>query len=145
MVPWSVLDDVGSVDAFVITLLAAAKPMAGFTSISGVIDYSSELIRRSGYGASRAVIDISGDGRNNDGRPVIDARNAALAAGITINGLPFLGVEPDLDAYYRENVIGGHNAFTIPARDPGSFSEAVMRKLLTEVATLPRPASVTQT
>ena len=145
MVPWSILGDAGSVDAFVVTLLAAARPMAGFTSISGAIDYSAELIWRSGYAASRAVIDISGDGRNNDGRPVIEARNAALATGITINGLPFLGVEPDLDDYYRGNVIGGHNAFAIPARDPGSFSEAVMRKLLTEVAMLPRPVSVTQT
>ncbi len=142
MVPWSVLDDAGSVDAFVITLLAADKPTIGFTSISGAIDYSAELIRRSGYAASRNVIDISGDGRNNDGRHVIEARDAALAAGIIINGLPFLGVEPDLDSYYRENVIGGHNAFAITARDPGSFSEAVMRKLLTEVAMSPRPASV---
>ena len=137
MVPWSVIGDAGSVDAFVITLLAADKPTSGFTSISGAIDYSAELIRRSGYSASRSVIDISGDGRNNDGRPVTEARDAALTSGITINGLPFLAVEPDLDTYYRENVIGGHNAFTMPARDFDSFSDAVMRKLLTEVASAP--------
>jgi hypothetical protein len=134
MVPWSVLDDAGSIDAFVITLLAADRPTSGFTSISGAIDHSVELIRRSGYSALRSVIDISGDGRNNDGRPVTDARDAALASGITINGLPFLSVDPDLDTYYRENVIGGHNAFAMPAQDQSSFSDAVMRKLLTEVA-----------
>ena len=139
MVPWSVLDDAGSVDAFVITLLAADRPNAGYTSISGAIDYSVKLIRRSGYAASRSVIDISGDGRNNDGRPVTEARDAALASGITINGLPFVGVEPGLEDYYRDNVIGGHNAFTIPAQDQSSFSDAVMRKLLTEVAMAPGP------
>jgi hypothetical protein len=142
MVPWSVIDDFGSVDAFVITLLAADKPTTGYTSISGAIDYSADLIRRSGYDASRSVIDISGDGRNNDGRPVNEARDAALAAGITINGLPFLGVEPGLDEYYRDNVIGGRNAFTMPAKDQSSFADAVMRKLLTEVAMSPRIAPV---
>lgn len=141
MVPWSVIDDFGSVDAFVITLLAADKPTTGYTSISGAIDYSAGLIRRSGYVASRSVIDISGDGRNNDGRPVTEARDAALAAGITVNGLPFLGVEPGLDEYYRDNVIGGRNAFTMPAKDQSSFADAVMRKLLTEVAmSVPRNA-----
>ena len=142
MVPWSVIDGDGAADAFVITLLAAPRPTAGFTSISGAIDFSADLLRRSGLDAFRRVIDISGDGRNNDGRPVTDARDAALAAGITINGLPFLGVEPDLDTYYRANVIGGHSAFALPARDIGSFTEAVMRKLLTEVAmgtTIARP------
>ena len=63
-----------------------------------------------------------------------DARDAAVAAGITINGLPIVEVEPDLAAYYRENVIGGQASFVVVARDTGSFGEAVLRKLLVEVA-----------
>src|SRR6185437_9713544 len=102
--------------------------------------FCARLLLTSGYNAARRVIDISGDGRNNDGRPVTEARDAALAAGITINGLPFVGVEPGLEDYFRDNVICGRNAFTIPAQDQSSFSDAVMRKLLTEVAMTPGPA-----
>ena len=80
------------------------------------------------------MIDISGDGANNDGRPVEVARDAAVADGVTINGLPILGVEPDLDVYYREHVIGGRQAFLIAARNEASFTTAVMDKLLVEIA-----------
>lgn len=134
MVPWTVIEDEVTADAFTEDLLRADKPAPGYTSISGAIDYSAGLIRSSGYQALRRVIDISGDGPNNDGRPVTDARDEALAAGITINGLPILEVEPGLDEYYRENVICGVDAFTIVAQDLTSFTDAVLRKLLTEVA-----------
>jgi len=138
MVPWAVIDDELTAIGFVEDLLLAPRPIPGYTSISGAIDYSAGLIRRSGYHALRQVIDISGDGANNDGRPVTNARDDALAAGITINGLPIVEVEPGLDQYYRENVIGGLSAFTVVAQDLTSFADAVMRKLLTEVASAPR-------
>jgi hypothetical protein len=89
--------------------------------------------------ATRRVIDVSGDGANNDGRPVTEARDAAVAAGVTINGLPIVEVEPDLEKYYRENVIGGSDAFVVVARDTASFGQAVLRKLLVEVAGLRAP------
>ena len=75
--------------------------------------FPSGLLLGSGFMATRRVIDISGDGANNDGRPVTEARDAAVAAGVTINGLPIIEVEPDLEAYYRENVIGGPDFFVI--------------------------------
>ena len=138
MVPWAIIEDEVTADAFVQDLLLAERPFPGFTSISGAIDYSAGLIRSSGYRALRQVIDISGDGANNDGRPVTNARDEALAAGITINGLPIIEVEPGLDEYYRNNVIGGVDAFTVVAQDLTSFADAVMRKLLIEVASVPR-------
>jgi hypothetical protein len=138
MVPWAIIEDEVTADAFVQDLLLAERPFPGFTSISGAIDYSAGLIRSSGFRASRQVIDISGDGANNDGRPVTDARDEALQAGITINGLPIVEVEPSLDEYYRNNVIGGVDAFTVVAQDLSSFADAVMRKLLIEVASVPR-------
>ena len=138
VVDWTLVRDQGSAQDFAAAILAAPRSFAAYTSISGAIDYSAGLIRDSGYRALRQVIDVSGDGANNDGRPVTTARDEALAAGITINGLPIVEVEPGLDAYYRENVIGGRDAFTIVAQNLGSFADAVMRKLLIEVASAPR-------
>ena len=91
--------------------------MPGWTSISAAIDYSVRLIASSGLTAERKVIDISGDGSNNDGRDVTAARDDAVAACITVNGLPIVEVEPGLDDYYRRNVIGGPGAFVVVARD----------------------------
>ena len=80
------------------------------------------------------MIDISGDGINNDGRPVAAARDAAVAAGITINGLPIVEIDPNLDAYFRAEVIGGAGAFLVVARDASSLAQAIQRKLITEIA-----------
>jgi hypothetical protein len=79
------------------------------------------------------VIDVSGDGANNDGRPVTEARDEAIAAGITINGLPIVRREPDIAAYYSRNVIGGEAAFVSVARDTSSFHTALLRKFVTEI------------
>ena len=122
--------------------LATPRPrsLPDWTSVSGAIDYAAGLLRAMRYGAARRVIDVSGDGSNNDGRAAAAARDDAVAAHITINGLPMLGAEATLDAYYRDNVIGGKGAFLVVARDERSFREAVLRKLLAEVAgTPPRP------
>src|SRR5438105_2426169 len=79
----------------------------GGPSISGAIDHATTLLARSPFRATRRVIDVSGDGSNNRGRPVTLARDEAVAGGIGINGLPILALEPNLDRYYYENVIGG--------------------------------------
>jgi hypothetical protein len=142
VVGWRVIEDAAGAHAFAKAIGDALRPLPGWTSISGAIDFSAGLLLKSNFVAARRVIDISGDGANNDGRPVTEARDAAVAAGITVNGLPILEVEPELETYYRENVIGGPDAFVVVARDTGSFGEAVLRKLLVEVAGIPAPAAV---
>jgi hypothetical protein len=83
---------------------------------------------------ARRVIDISGDGANNSGRPIAEVRDEAVAAGVTINGLPILWVEPGLAEHYRDEVIGGHGAFMIAIDDYEGFAEAIQRKLVSEIA-----------
>ena len=133
-VAWRVIKDAATAQQFAQAIADADRPMPGWTSISAAIDYSVGLFANSGLEAERKVIDISGDGRNNDGREVTAARDDAVAANITVNGLPIVEVEPGLDDYYRRNVIGGPGAFVVVARDIGAFAEAVLRKLLVEVA-----------
>lgn len=134
VVGWRVVQDAASADGFAKSIEEALLPVPGWTSISGAIDFCTGLVIGSGFMAPRRVIDISGDGSNNDGRPVTEARDAAVAAGVTINGLPITEVEPGLEQYYRENVIGGPDAFIVVAKSTDSFGEAVLRKLLVEVA-----------
>lgn len=134
VVPWRVIEHPASAHAFADAVRDALRPLPGWTSISGAIDFCTALLLNSGFVAQRRVIDISGDGANNDGRPVTEARDATVAAGVTINGLPMVDVEPNLDTYYRENVIGGPDSFIVVARETGSFGAAVLRKLLVEIA-----------
>jgi hypothetical protein len=133
-VEWRVIEDAASARRFAQAITGAVRPMPGWTSISAAIDYSVQVIADSGFNAERKVIDVSGDGSNNDGRAVTAARDDAIAAGITVNGLPIVEVEPGLDEYYRRNVIGGPGAFVVVARDIDTFAEAVLRKLVVEVA-----------
>jgi hypothetical protein len=135
VVPWMVVKDEASAEA-----LAAAientprKLFGGGTSISGAIDYSRLILAQSPFTATRRTIDVSGDGANNIGRPARVARDEAVRDGITINGLPILSVEPDLDNYYFENVIGGPGAVMVPADSYESFAEAILKKLIIEIA-----------
>ena len=80
------------------------------------------------------MIDVSGDGRNNRGRPAAEARDEAVRAGVTINGLPILAIEPDLEEFYRDNVIGGPGAFVIPAASFETFADAILKKLVIEIS-----------
>ena len=141
VVSWRVIADQSSALAFAQAMQDALRPLPGWTSISGAIDFCTGLLLSSGYLATRRVIDISGDGANNDGRPVTEARDAAVAAGVTINGLPIIEVEPNLEEYYRDNVIGGPDSFVVVARDTGAFGAAVLRKLLVEVAGIATPSA----
>jgi hypothetical protein len=94
------------------------------------------LFPGSGFTAFKRVIDVSGDGSNNRGRNVTEARDEAVAAGVVINGLPILALEPYLDRYYYEQVIGGPGAFMIPAETYEVFADAVLRKLILEIASI---------
>jgi hypothetical protein len=135
VVPWMRVGDAGSAEAFAAAVAAAPRQLfGGGTSISGAIDYAVTLFRESRFRATRRVIDISGDGSNNRGRLVNLARDEAVAAEIGINGLPILALEPDLDGYYERNVIGGPGAFVIAAKDYDAFAGAILKKLITEIA-----------
>ena len=117
-VPWTKISDATSANAFADAIARAPRALfSGGTSISGAIDTSMALLFDNPYRAARRVIDISGDGANNRGRSVNQARDEAIARGVGINGLPILALEPNLDSYYKDNVIGGPGAFMIAAKD----------------------------
>jgi len=142
VIGWTLIKDQASADAFAGRLAEAPMQSHSRTSISGAIDYSMQLFGRNGFEGERLVIDISGDGRNNDGRQAHLARNDAVARGITINGLPIIndrptfGFPPDanLDVYYETDVIGGPGAFMVVARNFEQFGEAILAKLIREIA-----------
>jgi hypothetical protein len=137
VVPWMLLKDQASVLAFADAIEKAPRELfSGGTSISGAIDHAMLLLPAAPYKGTKRVIDISGDGSNNRGRPVTQARDYAVSAGVIINGLPILALEPWLDKYYFENVIGGPGSFMIPAESYEKFSDAVLRKLVLEIAAL---------
>jgi hypothetical protein len=142
-VPWTLVRDDASARALADAIDATPRILfAGGTSISGAIDYSARLFAQCPYTGTRRVIDISGDGSNNNGRPARLARDDAVRAGIGINGLPILTIEPTLDQYYASDVIGGPNAFLIPATSYETFAEAIRRKLILEIADAGRPDRV---
>ena len=137
---WSAVGDEPSAAAFAAAIERVPRQLfGGGTSISGAIDHAATLFPRSPFRAGRRVIDISGDGSNNRGRPVTLARDEAVAAGIGINGLPILALEPDLDRYYYDSVIGGPGAFVSPAQDFTTFAQALRRKLILEIAGIEVP------
>lgn len=148
VVDWQIIHDQASAQKFVDTLLAAPRAFFGRTSISAALDFAMARLKQSRVKADRQIIDVSGDGTNNAGRPLADARAAALAAGVTINGLAiinesgaryggFLGhVQPPggLPKWYHDHVIGGPGAFLMVATDFKSFGDAMTRKLVNEIA-----------
>lgn len=142
VVDWTLIRDEASANAFAAAIDAAPRRLfGGGTSISGAIDYSRLMLARSPFDAIRRVIDISGDGSNNSGRPVTQARDEAVRDGVGINGLPILTIEPGLDRYYYNNVIGGQGAFMIPAQNYDTFADAILKKLISEIAsTEPDPS-----
>ncbi|KLK94425.1 hypothetical protein AA309_04145 [Microvirga vignae] len=142
IVPWTILDNPESLMAFADKIASTPLRRAQRTSISGAIDFGVKLLENSDVLATRQVIDVSGDGPNNQGRGVVQARDEALAKGITINGLPIMLRKPgyldipELDVYYKDCVIGGQGAFTVPVRERDQFIEAIKTKILLEIANL---------
>ena len=138
VLPWARIFDAATAERFADAIAATPRQLfSDGTSISGAIDHAAGLLEKAPFPAPRRVIDISGDGANNRGRPAAPARDEAVAAGISINGLPILGLEPALDEYYRDNVIGGPGAFVIAALNYEDFGDAILRKLIREIAVLP--------
>ncbi len=151
VIPWTVIDSEQAAEAFAEKLAEAPTRRGRRTSVSGAIDLGVKMLGESGVTPLKKVIDISGDGPNNEGRPVTEARADALAKGITINGLPVMLKPPgyfdiaDLDIYYEDCVIGGPGSFVIPIREKPQFREAVRTKLVLEIASLmPGPPALVQ-
>jgi hypothetical protein len=135
VLPWTLINDATTAHAFAAAIAATPRQLfSGGTSLSGVIDYAVPLILESQFQGTRRVIDISGDGSNNRGRPAASARDDAVRAGIAINGLPILALEPDLKHYFSAHVIGGLGAFVIAAESYETFADAILKKLIREVA-----------
>lgn len=141
VVPWTIIDTPQKAQSFSDRLAYQPIRQAGMTSISGIIDYSRRLFDELGGAPVRRVIDVSGDGPNNDGRHVTYARDEAVADGIVINGLPIMFRRSvgsteldDLDLYFKECVIGGVGSFVLPLHDPEQFAMVVRTKIMREIA-----------
>lgn len=148
LVPWMRIDGAASAAAFAAAVDGASRETHLYTSISGAIDYAARQFGRR-YNGLRRVVDISGDGVNNSGRPLAQARQEALGQGIVLNGLAVLDRTPQpatamaglppVDEYYRDEVIGGPGAFLMVAEGYEAFAGAVRRKIIREIAALPEP------
>ena len=142
VVPWTIIADREDAQRVAAKLSALPPKSARRTSIAAALDFGADLFAESQFQGMKRVIDISGDGPNNQGQPVEMARDAAVNQGITINGLPLMtsgGFSSvydvtNLDLYYTDCVIGGPGAFMIPVNDWSQFPEAIRRKLVLELA-----------
>lgn len=146
VVDWTSIDGPAAAQRFGDQLLELPRSFADRTSISGGIDFAVAQFERAPQQSPRRTIDVSGDGTNNSGRDVTSARDEALAKGITINGLVILSERPlawnpehtnppgGLDNYYRANVVGGPGAFVMVAENFNSFGQAIIGKLIAEIA-----------
>jgi Protein of unknown function (DUF1194) len=142
LLPWRLIDGPATAAAAAADLAASPYRRASRTSISGGLMFAQSLFESSGYAGIRRVIDVSGDGPNNNGPPVTPVRDQVVAKGITINGLPIMLKKPNLsamdienlDIYYEDCVIGGPGAFVIPIKESDKFTQAIRDKLVQEVA-----------
>ena len=146
LIDWTRVSNAEEAKGFGDHLLEAPRSFADRTSISGAIDFSMGQLAKAPFECERRTIDISGDGTNNAGRDVTLARDEALAQGVTINGLVILSETPlawnpdhtnpqgGLDNYYRSHVVGGTGAFVIVAENFASFGQAIIKKLIAEIA-----------
>ncbi len=151
IVPWTVIEHPEEALGFAEQLAQSPTRTASSTSVSDAIDFSVRLLEESGVTALRQVIDISGDGVNNNGRPVVQARDEATARGITINGLPIMLKQAsgpwdaeNLDLYFRDCVIGGPGAFMVPVRERQQFVAAIKTKIIREISSQPIPEPLIQ-
>ena len=144
---WRMIHDQASARAFTAELAEMQINAGPWTSISSAIDFAVPRFAENDYDGTRRVIDISGDGANNTGRPAPAARDDAVRRGVIINGLPIVNERmnmsrrpiANLDLYYRNCVIGGPGAFIVVAHDFRDFARAIRRKLILEIAGIPAP------
>lgn len=146
---WRVIRDSASATAFAAAVTAAPRTSWGRTAIGAGIDRAMQLLAEAPVEAQRRVIDVAGDGTSNAGRDVTAARDDAVAAGVTVNGLAIINDHPvsytfahvqppgGLTEWYRQNVTGGPGSFVLEVHDFGTFGEAMTRKLINEIAAYP--------
>jgi hypothetical protein len=151
VIDWTMISDAEGAKGFGDRLLEAPRSFADRTSISGGIEFAMAQLALAPYGAARRTIDVSGDGTNNSGRDVTTLRDEAVSRGIVINGLPILSENPmswnpdhtnppgGLEAYYRNNVIGGPGAFVMVAKNFNTVGEAIINKMIAEVSQAHEP------
>src|ERR1700674_3616943 len=151
VIDWMLIGDADAARHFGDQILEAPRSFADRTSISGGIDFAFAQLERAPYDSPRRTIDVSGDGTNNSGRDVTSARDDAVPKGVTINGLVILSERPipwnpehtnppgGLANYYRDNVVGGPGAFVMVAENFNSFGQAILNKLIAEIAANPYP------
>jgi Protein of unknown function (DUF1194) len=145
VVDWTEIHDEEDAGGVAAAILSAPRSFMGRTSISAAVDFAMARFAAAKWQANRRIIDISGDGTNNSGRPITEARDQAIASGVTINGLAIINEKPNLGysahtqppgglpLYYKENVIGGPNAFLLVVHDFNSFADAMANKLAKEI------------
>jgi hypothetical protein len=145
VLPWTEIRDEEDGGGAAAVILKAPRSFTGRTSISAAIDYAMKYFASAAWRTGRRIIDISGDGTSNAGRPITEARDQAVAAGVTINGLAIINDQPNfgysahthppggLPNYYRQNVISGPNAFLVVVKDFNSFADAMANKLAREI------------
>jgi hypothetical protein len=146
VIDWTMIGDTASAQQFASALAEAPRSFQDRTSISGAIEFSMAQLDKAPFDAPRHTIDVSGDGTNNAGADVRLARDAAVAKGVTINGLVILSEHPlswnaehtnpqgGLAKYYETNVIGGPGAFVMVAQNFNSFGQAIINKMIAEIA-----------
>jgi hypothetical protein len=149
VIDWTLVRDEEGAAGVAATMLSAPRSFLGRTSISAAIDFAVQRLAAAPDRSDKRVIDVSGDGTNNAGRSITEARDEAVAAGITINGLAIINTRSSpgyafhtqppggLPKYYEENVIGGPGSFLLHIDNFESFAEAITRKLVSEIAGMP--------
>src|SRR5207248_5647048 len=152
VVDWTVIRDEEGAGGMAATIQSAPRSFLGRTSISAAIDFAIERLAAAPAEAEKRIIDISGDGTSNSGRGVTEARDDALAKGVTINGLAIINTNANpgyafhtnppggLPKYYQDNVIGGPGAFLLVVENFDTFADAITRKLMSEIATATAPS-----
>jgi hypothetical protein len=150
VIDWTAIDSARSGRAFSSKLAESPRSSQSWTAVGTALAYAAQRLENAPFTSRRRVIDISGDGRTNDGPPAELVRDRLVAQGIVINGLPVMMNRRDygrpsdatLDQYYAENVIGGPGSFMIVATTFEDFGRAVRSKLIREISSLPAPANV---
>jgi hypothetical protein len=150
VIDWSVIDSPAAARRFADKLAEAPRTSQSWTAVGAAMAFAAQRFENSGFESKRRVIDISGDGRTNDGPPAELIRDRLVPQGIVINGLPVMmnranfgrPADTGLDKYYEENVIGGPGAFMISAQNFDDFGRAVRSKLIREISAAPSARAI---
>ena len=142
-VGWTHITDNASAQAFASLIAATTRPFSGSTAPGSAINFAVPLFQNNGFDSQKQIIDVSGDGSQNDGFNTATARDNALLAGIDqINGLPILGSEANLEQWYQNNIQDGVDSFTMPSNSFAAFSDTITAKITKEIKGTPEPTSI---